>query len=518
MKKNIVLNYDEVLDVCKKIINKPEMQNVSAVEEKIGETITGIPINKYSMGTGTKHIVVSGAVHGSELISTDFVLNLMNELSNNPEKIESMSEYTLDFIPVVNPEGYIITSTAVQKMIPNDEKERENFYNKYYWAYRLDDQIQISINKNNPSAVKIEEIPEEFPDLKQKAIDFRDRADGSVKLHQQMFENVTWEDIPDKYPELKANLKRLYEKYNYPAGAMIDWSANGEGIDLNANSEYNSKIKEILEGKELYNNFRHSNLKTSNPGPINCPFDKEKGFEKTLENVALSGLLEKLHEKDELSAYFNYHGTGAVIYQRPLEIPEKLNENNIKLDEKTIQNYLTSKFYSEKTFDVRNKNKYRILTGNGKATSANDIFRLLYPNDILVELSGRGGNPIAPFYNENGSYNEIINSNIDGFMNAVQVLSLSDKVAKSANKVINKIGFMGEDELKEFEEKRVNDNEETTPVWNNNGDDLALKKYEVLDMVYDEFSKRLDQLQENKGKVNSKIEKNAKQNKEDNER
>ena len=103
-------------------------------------------------------------------------------------------------------------------------------------------------------------------------------------------------------------------------------------------------------------------------------------------------------------------------------------------------------------------------------------------------------------------------------MNAVEVLSLSDKVAKSANKVINKIGFMGEDELKEFEEKRVNDNEETTPVWNNNGDDLALKKYEVLDMVYDEFSKKLDQLNENKEKVNSKIEKNAKQNKDDNER
>ena len=67
---------------------------------------------------------------------------------------------------------------------------------------------------------------------------------------------------------------------------------------------------------------RHNNLNISHPGPINCPFDKEKGFKVEKETLAITNLLDSLQGRGKLFAYINYHSTGGLIFQRPSTIPE----------------------------------------------------------------------------------------------------------------------------------------------------------------------------------------------------
>ena len=240
-------------------------------KENLGITSCGLPIEHYTIGTGDKHIVIMGAMHGSEIISTDFVLQLMEKMSIGDERFKFLESgnYTIDFIPMANPEGYLITTTAVRKLIPRDmpKNQAEKICHEYWGKFRKDDQEAIKERKEDPEKAK--------------------ELHYDIKQHQKMFSNVTWEDIPDKYKKVKEKIKKLHEEYEIPIGAMATWSANADGIDLNSNNKYNSHISDIEQGKQIPNNLRYNNINMSLPGPIGCPYNINEGFKKTNENVAI---------------------------------------------------------------------------------------------------------------------------------------------------------------------------------------------------------------------------------------
>lgn len=371
----------------------------------------------------------------------------MSDINDNPQNWNSiLKEFRLHLIPMLNPEGYLISTSAIRKLIPKEmsQEEAEKIAKKYYIAYKNDD-----INEN----IK--------------------------KEHLAMFEKIDYTCIPNKYENIKNSLKEIFGKYpDLPKNCLHIWSANANGIDIQANSSYNPKISKIFNDEDIYmETRRHNNLNISHPGPINCPFDKEKGFKVEKETLAIANLLDSLQERGKLFAYLNYHSTGGLIFQRPATIPEGMNISKENIVKKKIVNYMLAKTYQDKTYkntgfdengnNRRENSKYIIYTKESSATSSNDILRLKYPQNLLIELSAMGGNPIAPYGDIKGNYTNVINSNLDAVKYTLDVASIAKMVSEATYQVI---------------EKNQNDiNYETLTS--------------VQDIVYNEFSKRIKSLQ-----------------------
>lgn len=417
MELNKILDYEQVEEKLQHIVENGK----GTIEQQpdLATTKYGLPIHYYTIGHGKKEIVITGATHGSEIISTDFVLQLMEEMikpDGSFRGIDLMDEYTFHIIPLLNPEGYLVATSAIRSLIPREMslEQAEKICKEYYMAYRKDDQEALARKKEGLAP---------------------DRT--SLKHHQAMFQHVNWTCIPEKYIGLRESIKEIYDKYpDLPAGSMVMWSANGDGIDIQANCVYNNAIEKIQCDEHVYKDaLRYSNIDTSHPGPINCPMDREIGFYETIETKAISNLLQRLHEKGTLVGYENFHSTGGIIYQRPCK-----NGNGFEISqdlywERIVNNIFKAMSYREGTYKNANEpenSRYGILKGQALPSSTNDIFRMKYPADLLIELSGMGGNPIGPYGDIAGNYTNIMNSNIAAYSDFLRYNSIIDKLSQGA--------------------------------------------------------------------------------------
>lgn len=417
---NLILDYEQV----EQKLSEMEKRELITKEADLGTSTYGLPIHHYTIGNGKKEIVVTGATHGSEIVSTDFVLHLMEKLSDeNYDGNIDLEEYKIHFIPMLNPEGYLITTSAVRQIIPRDmsSDEAEKICKEYYLRFRQDD----------IDATQRRKVGEE-----------QDRNPEHLRLFQEMFRDVDYTCIPEKYLEIRESVRRILEKYpDIPKGTLQVWSANANGIDPQANSEYNSiltrrKNGELRTDEAVYvNNLRYANMNCAHPGPLNSGFDPEKGFEMEPEIKAITGLLSDLSEKGSLHSYFNYHSVGGLIYQRPEDPTEEMGISTNTMWTRILENYAFSKFYARKTYKNTNdkeNTRYRILTGKGEIATSNDVFRIMHPRDILVELSGMGGNPIGPYGDIAGNYTNLIQSNLEAFEFSVNFADISEKISSAS--------------------------------------------------------------------------------------
>ena len=441
---NQILDYEQAEEKMQQVVHKGTIEEL----EPLAITKYNLPIRHYTAGAGEKDIVLTGSTHGCEIISTDFIIKLMEDINNNPSNWEQiLKNYKLHFVPMLNPEGYLISTSAIRKLIPRNmpSDEAEKICKEYYKVYRLDTAE---------------------PD-----------KTSNLKRYQKMFEGIDYNCIPDKYIEIKKSVKDIFEKYpDLPRWCLHIWSSNADGIDIQANSEYNPQIQQIKKGQKLYMNaVRFDNIDISHPGPINCPYNKEKQFEYEIETKAISNLLNELNSQNKLYAYLNYHSTGGMIFQRPPQLPEGIEMSKENIAKKEIENYMFAKLYSDKTYknkgldtdgiDKKEKTKYSIQKGLFPASSSNDIFRLLYPQDILVELSAMGGNPIAPYGDINGNYTNSIQSNLEAVEYTLKLANAIQTISNNFYKNIESLLDKG-------------DYEQVTSA---------------LDMIYAEFKKRLKQ-------------------------
>ena len=386
-------------------------------------TECGLPIKHYSIGSGKKHIVILGAYHGLEIISTEFLVYTINDIINKKDDYKDIfKQYTLDFIPVVNPEGYIITTTAIRKVISRESnlKEVELIAKKFTEAYKKDEKIEISRKENGLQT-----------------------DNESLKEYQKMFENVTYNDIPDKYLKIKKKLKELYEKFNIPKGTMISWAANANGIDLNANTKYNRHLNDIKDNKDLYLSLRYSNIKYSTPGPMNCPWNKENDFKLEKENTYIWNYLEDLYLKNELTAIFNYHSAGALIDHRPSEIADDLKDRNINLQKQSLNNYVLAKIYQSETYSDKHNPKgtrYTLLNDASEIGTQNGLYRTIYPLDILIELSSIVANPLGPYSDLENDYQSTMESNFNALIKSIRNI---DKAKEITENIYNQLKNQG---------------------------------------------------------------------------
>mgnify|MGYP002578654059 FL=1 len=366
----MILDYE----TCQKIMDS--YKGIITEREPIGWTANEkLPIRHFTLGSGPKQVVVTGGQHANEIITVTFVLNLMSYLVKNNIVFEDL---TIHFIPMLNPEGYVVISSAIKERLGKNstDSEKIKFCFDYYKAFRND-----TINRDNP-----------------------------FKQHQKIFEEINNNSIKG-YSILKDSVGEIL--IHHPKGSIIDWASNGNGIDLNANTKINIKKEGTLNKTIAYNNLR-----VDIPSPIGHPGNNQsKNFTQEVEVISLQQLLDKL--KNNCTMFLNYHSVGGLIYQRP--------ENDDKFI--TSYNYILSKFYQENT--IKNASKYDIVKGqSGRAISVNDQLRQKYPGNILVELSPMGGNPIGPFGDPNNIKNTI-ESNIYSF---IYTMSNLDKITLLTNK------------------------------------------------------------------------------------
>ena len=387
MEKFAYMNYHDVNEKIAEIIHNQNNINKVRKEKPIGYSEYGLPINHYTIGNGPKHIVVSGSFHAAEIITTIFTVRLMEEMANNKEF--KSDEYTIDFIPIVNPEGYLITTSMQDLYLNKYQTEEEKIAAaKVYWAsYREDATI--------PAKVKKGELPESS--LREK------------KKYQALFDDVNLDEYLSDYPEIKENVLDIIRKNHYPIGVLAAWTANASGIDLSQNVPYNPAMKNLLEAEgPVYNHLAYANTRKDIPGPINTPCKNLKNFSFESENLAILNFFENLNHEQEIIAYFNYHSVMGKMYQRPVKEEGMIHLYDIDYEKKVIENYVSSRIF-------RSGNAYDIIESEDPYSYINEFLRLRYGIDIQVELSRMGSNPIGPLADPDTFENVTVKPNIKAF-------------------------------------------------------------------------------------------------------
>lgn len=362
----MILEYNEVNKILDSFNNTIVKEN-----EPLNYTENAkLPIRYFTLGNGNKHIVVTASWHSNEIITTSFVIELMQYLINNNYQFNNLK---IHFIPILNPEGYLINTSVIKRKLPN--KNITEYCYEYYKNFKYD-----ALNPNN-----------------------------KVKLHQLMFEDIDYTCIDNDYFILRDKVQDILS--NHPKGSIIDWASNGNGIDLNSNT-----VNKLVSSNEYNKQATYNNIRLDIPSPIGYPGNnKDNNFTQEIEILSLTTLLESL--KDNIYGYFNYHSIGGIIYNRP-----ESNDNFI-----TLYNYLLSKYYQTYTNYKVIRNKSNIIT------SVNDTLRIKYLGNLLIELSPMMGNPIG-VYGDINNYNNTINSNIKSF---IYTLSSIDQILSTTNNLLN---------------------------------------------------------------------------------
>lgn len=122
----------------------------------IGRTIEGRFILSFFVGEGNTKVLLSGGVHGRESNNPIVLMYMMEKFLENPN-----TAYTICFVPLLNPDGYVIATEGFHKMKNKKlrgkaEKEGKSFYQ---WK---ENARGIDINRNFPSKSWKKKLPDDI--------------------------------------------------------------------------------------------------------------------------------------------------------------------------------------------------------------------------------------------------------------------------------------------------------------------------------------------------------------------
>jgi hypothetical protein len=314
-------------------------------KECIGKSAFGYEINEYEIGHGKKHVLLIGATHGCELITTYFIVEFILSILQNQSILK---KFTFHCIPILNPEGYIISSSNVISNCHGlNEYELEFISSKYMNIYNYCDEL----------------------------------ARKGIKIKNGFYcvLNSSVKNINNFYME--ESVINILKSCNLSENILPVWSANGLGIDQNSNSihEFN-RMKELRKYQKCAA-LRYNIIPVTKPSPMSYP--GEFVFDRSIENLSLYKYIQKIYKDFKLEYIFSYHSTGGEIYGYPE------TDDNEKILEYMEAMYKYSKISEYKI--INEKLKYGVM----------DYYRKNLNNTICltIELSKFNGNPIGPYSN-----------------------------------------------------------------------------------------------------------------------
>lgn len=350
-----ILDYEEMIaflnDLDKEVIKENPPIGYSTFKE---------PIRYYTYGHGSKHVILTAGTHSAELITNVFLLNFMSKLSHREISIAE-DKYTLHFIPIINPEGTIIVTSAIRNVLSRGSND---FYEQliclnYYLNSRNDD--------NNANIYK----------------------DQNPKLIHQMFKHASIGDIDDKYLGLKQNLKTILP--NLPEGIMINWTSNGEGVDLNSNIEVGEYFTKFQNENILMANLRLNEINRFQIGPLGCP-SKTKEFVEEPENTAILNFYKNLIKNHDVIGSFIFHSCGGEVHYLDF-----MKESNYWNSEFGIHDIIYNRKVAQKYADVSGYKLYKPAT----YTTFCSKLRSILPGTLVIEIGQIRSNPLSQFIDLN---------------------------------------------------------------------------------------------------------------------
>ena len=471
-----ILDYDKFYQRLNNIYLNPNNENIVQRHEPIGYTKCGFPIEHYSIGSGPMHIVYMGGAHGNEIIGVDYVTQLMNNIALGKGEFASFNpeQFTIDFIPCQNPEGFFTTTYALKSAMKDLKPEEiESFCKQYFQLYREDDQNVININRllrGFCEHFEIETVKDELVRLFWQKSTEKDITPNYIsaflitlfnidkysistfikdkwqelmpgkeiisknKKHHEFFKDITINCIPEKdeaHKKLKMSLASLYATGAFPMGTLANFFSNASGVNLNDNNPYyfeELKNKMVVFG-DVYANLRDNNLLKTIPGPVGTPSEDMYGeFKYAPENEALLSFLAEQDENNQNYAFVNCHGTGGILYIYPVAEDDTLKAHTVGTtrDFKFFINSQLGQAYTERTNEVyqeqtgKENQGYKTVGFPDRITGVGDYLRKKYIASFLLELSKMGGNPIAPYGDKEGNYFLTMTANMSAANNLMQ--------------------------------------------------------------------------------------------------
>lgn len=354
--KKFILSCNNVDNLMSTLLHTEKYMNKIKKEQNIGYTSFGLPIECYKICNGPRHVIIFGATHGCEIITTYFTLEFILTLLNDEELYDKYKNiYTFHIIPILNKEGYMIsTSNVIYNTKGLSNKEIEKLALKYLECYNFDDNMVL---KNCKTEKK-------YKDILMTSTDY----------------------IPNTM--IKSNVEKILRCCKLDSRILPIWSSNGMGIDLNRNSIHKFKLAKKVARTKKFAPLRYNDIPITKKSPIGypgkCSFDPE-----CPENLALHKYINKIYNynynkniKDKLIAIFSFHSTGGEIYS----LPDKEYVNDLSLNSylDVMKKYCSYTGYRI----IDEKLKYGIM----------DYYRIILKNvySLTIELSKLNANPIGP--------------------------------------------------------------------------------------------------------------------------
>lgn len=471
-----ILDYDKYHDRLNKIVENPRNLFPVRKEKDLGESSCGFKIEHYTIGNGPKHIVYMAGTHGNEIIGVDYITQLMENvaLGNGSYSDFDPNEYTLDFIPCQNPEGFYITTYALKSFFQNKtEEEIEQFCKNYYLAYREDDKNAMNTNqiiKNSLKELGLQKKEKEIINKfwlinRNKEIDFetilaffkeflgieseelrtkitkewqdlfQDKKIPALKKHLEIFKGISVSCIPERdenHKKLRNALQKLYGSNLFPIETLATFFANAKGVNLNDNNEfYYEELRARKESEQaILGNLRDNNLIKSEPGPIGTASENlSDPFKQEQENEIILDFIKELDVKGQIYGFFNIHSTGGLLYIYPVfeNDADMAHKEGVERDFTFYINnrlgteYTSSigKYYEQETGTY---SPYTLTSHPDRITGLGDYFRKNYIAAFLLELSKMGGNPIGPYGDKEGNFKNTMIANMEANSRFLKIL------------------------------------------------------------------------------------------------
>lgn len=372
-----ILDYEQMND-------RLDHLKICIEQKEIGRTTFDYPIRHFTFGNGPYHAILTAGTHAVELITNCFLIQFMEYLEANPEVIDP-SVYTLHFIPILNPEGTIVLTSAIRTVIPRETTPfwEELFCIQYYMNAKVEDDYVLNMK------------------------------DQDTKLQMWMFRYATPDCIDKKHEKLKKSIQKIIQEQHLPKGVMAQWSSNGVGIDLNANVWHPRYEKEMIERKPVYHELRLNQISMISPGPIGCPYRLSK-FQLEPENGALLNFYQTLMQKEKVIGSFIYHACGNLIYY--------LDEKSEKIKRENGKDY--TEYNESVAITYQKYTGYKILS-NHKETTMDYVLKKILPGTLLIELGNIRATPLSQFVDSiDCVYTNIINDNKKAIIETLKTMKL----------------------------------------------------------------------------------------------
>lgn len=359
-----IFSYDRVCEILNKLC-KEYKGKISRI--CIGKTNFSYEINCFKIGHGKKQVLLLATTHSNEIVTTyfllDFIITLLVEYEKISSKTELFNMYTFHFIPILNVDGYVITSSnIVTNFNYFSESEIESLAKLYLDVYNKDDEIAML----------------------------------GIKQEKHFYNILKASCCNIKNVNLRRSVENILKNTGLDERVLNIWSANGFGIDQNSNSIHKFCEIKKLRQKEKFAYLRYNDIPVTCESPMSFPGNYT--FDRSPENYYLYKYIMKLYKSNskKLTCVFSYHSTGGMLYS----LPDKKY-----VSENKINTY-------KKLFDIYSKNTGYVLMDDENKYGVMDYYRCTLRDtySFTVELSMLNANPIGPFANISDLKKEVLSN------------------------------------------------------------------------------------------------------------